>query len=415
MTTHKSGGDSLRLFTARKLFFTLCAALLFCLTNCQGAGTSQSTQPLAQPPATSATTSNAQVSGQASAGDEFLITPQQVGRVRLQMTVREVKQLFPTATFRLTTLPDTPSIVAVKQPNAADDLLYFNTERMDEKLPGDDEKLTQIMTRNPQHKTAAGIGHGSTIDDAVKAYGAVKLYYSPDVEYAKFAQAPASEMAFWVAAPAGKKSAGVYRMVPAELSEGYYQSSRFNAGATISYISIAAQTKPDEGIEATSSQVAQAFRSILPQIKKQTRVPVLLPGELPSALARRNIYAKGKGTPEGYEITLTSRPDCGANSCFIGSFEAKRGEQPSFKREVQLAGNIKGYYQPLSCGGSCSPPVIEWISDGVLYHIQLDVQWRTKLNPEEEERAMIEVANSAIESRSAANNRLSLLKPTHAK
>ena len=39
-------------------------------------------------------------------------------------------------------------------------------------------------------------------------------------------------------------------------------------------------------------------------------------------------------------------------------------------RKVSLTGGRTGYFKPLTCGASCSPPVIEWSQGGVLYWIQ---------------------------------------------
>ena len=55
---------------------------------------------------------------------------------------------------------------------------------------------------------------------------------------------------------------------------------------------------------------------------------------------------------------------------------------------VSLALGMKGYYKPLSCGGSCSPPSIQWIQKGVRYEIQANALGGKK--------AFISMANSAI-------------------
>jgi hypothetical protein len=153
-------------------------------------------------------------------------------------------------------------------------------------------------------------------------------------------------------------------------------------------------------------QVAEPLRVVVGQIKPQTGVPILLPSALPSTVQRQRIYASGAATVDGYQITLTSRPQCGANSCFIGSFEAQRGgemmradkaaQDPD--KFIRLVNAIEAYYKPLTCGGSCSPPVIEWVSDGVLYRTQFDVQWRTRLIANEVEKHMVAMANSAIKA-----------------
>jgi hypothetical protein len=165
--------------------------------------------------------------------------------------------------------------------------------------------------------------------------------------------------------------------------------------------------KSSEPSASERSPVAEPLRSVLAEIKNQTNVPILLPSELPYTLAKQNIYATGEAVNGGYEISLISRPQCGANSCFIASFKAQRGgnmrhpeetddDPQSEDKRVVLVNNTKAYYKPLTCGGSCSPPIIEWVSNGVLYTIQFEVEWRTNLTQSEEERLMVEVANSAI-------------------
>ena len=153
--------------------------------------------------------------------------------------------------------------------------------------------------------------------------------------------------------------------------------------------------------------VAEPLRTVVDQIKHQTGVPILLPSVFPSTVQQQRIYVSGAATVDGYQISLTSRPQCGANSCFIGSFEARRGGEMTQADEsanpaqdhdkfIHLVNGIEAYYKPLTCGGSCSPPVIEWVSDGVLYRTQFDVQWRSRLMATEVEQHMVAMANSAI-------------------
>ena len=82
--------------------------------------------------------------------------------------------------------------------------------------------------------------------------------------------------------------------------------------------------------------------------------------------------------------------DCGgATACFVATFGAQRGEDPHYTRKVRLTGGRTGYFKPLTCGASCSPPAIEWVEDDVLYWIQAHagtkrrrrsgcVRWRTR-------------------------------------
>ena len=88
-----------------------------------------------------------------------------------------------------------------------------------------------------------------------------------------------------------------------------------------------------------------------------------------------------------------ARRNCGANACFLVSFGAERGGTPSFRRTVKLRGGRTGYFKPLTCGGSCSPPIIEWKSRGNLYRIQAKIPDSTDAG---QQRRMVAAANSAI-------------------
>lgn len=153
------------------------------------------------------------------------------------------------------------------------------------------------------------------------------------------------------------------------------------------------------------AMLPQPLRALVPKIKQQTQVAVLLPDEFPETV-QQSLYAHGEASADGYTITLTSRPDCGANACFVGLFTAQRDDNMATAvhqrqgdaREVLLTYNIKAYYKPLTCGGSCSPPRIDWVREGVLYSMQFDVQWSTRLESKEEQAFLVDMANSALKA-----------------
>ncbi len=136
-----------------------------------------------------------------------------------------------------------------------------------------------------------------------------------------------------------------------------------------------------------------ALAALVPALKSQTTVPILLPQQLP-ALAEKDYYAHANGDAEGYTIRLESDPDCdGANACFLGMLRAKRGGRFSFPEVVKLGETATGRFKPTSCGGSCSEQAIQWKYEGVLYTAQLN------LHPESEKEAraaMIDLAKSAV-------------------
>jgi hypothetical protein len=165
----------------------------------------------------------------------------------------------------------------------------------------------------------------------------------------------------------------------------------------------ATQAAAETATPTTPSRPAmlpRPLRTLLPKLKQQTTVAILLPDEFPETVRQQSLYAHGEASADGYAITLTSRPDCGANACFVGLLQAQRDDTMAHddSRAVLLTNNIRAYYKPLTCGGSCSPPRIDWVSEGVRYTIQFDVQWSTRLESEEEQALLVEMANSALKA-----------------
>ena len=150
------------------------------------------------------------------------------------------------------------------------------------------------------------------------------------------------------------------------------------------------------GANAATPPPARALRLVFSKIRQTARVPILLPSRLPMSVNEKKIhFTSGDTTPQGYDISLSSREGCG-DACFVGYFEAKRGEsinQSDFDKIVRLANGTTGYYRARSCGGSCSPPEIDWVYKGVLYTIQFNVNNKSKSQDEAE---MVALANSAI-------------------
>lgn len=154
-------------------------------------------------------------------------------------------------------------------------------------------------------------------------------------------------------------------------------------------------TRPAAAASAapSNSPAGGVAREFLPHLARlrSAGVPVLLPGELPASLREDRLFVHAATREAGYDLTLALTPDCGgANACTVGSFSAEEGAAPveEFER-VELAGGLRGGYKPLTCGASCSPAMIEWVSNGVLYTIQL------KLNAGDK-RELIRLANSSI-------------------
>jgi hypothetical protein len=126
--------------------------------------------------------------------------------------------------------------------------------------------------------------------------------------------------------------------------------------------------------------------------KRRTDVPVLLPSRLRAE--RRRTYPSGAATDDGWALGLDYTRDCGgANACGFASFTAERGARPGFRRRATLANGRTGYFKPLTCGASCSPPAIEWLEGDILYSISAQVGTKRT-----ERRLLIRAANSAIKN-----------------
>ncbi len=81
-----------------------------------------------------------------------------------------------------------------------------------------------------------------------------------------------------VVGPPGQESAGIYRMTPENMEGGYYRSTRFRPGSTISFISVASESDGAAAAEESAkASEAEALRPALAQVKGNTEIPVLLP------------------------------------------------------------------------------------------------------------------------------------------
>jgi hypothetical protein len=141
---------------------------------------------------------------------------------------------------------------------------------------------------------------------------------------------------------------------------------------------------------AKTIDLPELFANVLPKVKEKTTVPVLLPQRYRSD-SRKN-FPTGSGAENSYTLSIAAARNCGgATACFVADFAAKRGARPSFKRKVRLAHGRTGHFKPLSCGASCSPPMLEWRQNGVLYWIQAHAGTASQ-----EKRRLVRMANSAI-------------------
>ncbi|HVC46926.1 MAG TPA: hypothetical protein VND90_06735 [Terracidiphilus sp.] len=165
-----------------------------------------------------------------------------------------------------------------------------------------------------------------------------------------------------------------------------------------------AQSTPDAAHAHSKRQstavmpVAKVLTSALSEVKAKSRVAVLLPSELPEAVAGAKYASVETASQDEYAIELDYELGVG-DSGFAAFFTAKVHPKYAPKdignvREVKLSHGFVGYFRPVSCGGSCAPANLWWEKDDVLYQFQL--QLSPTLSERDQQSAIVAAANSAI-------------------
>jgi len=163
--------------------------------------------------------------------------------------------------------------------------------------------------------------------------------------------------------------------------------------ALIALLMVAGLLAPAAVAYAKYYAVPASLGSVLERTDGETPLAILLPNRLKLDYDGK-VHASGGGEPRSYDLALTAAPNCGgANACFLVTFSAEHGGSPDFARMVGLRGGRTGYFKALSCGGSCSPPAIQWRSRGNLYTIQAKVPDSTTAG---QRRRLVAAANAAI-------------------
>jgi len=152
-------------------------------------------------------------------------------------------------------------------------------------------------------------------------------------------------------------------------------------------------------VMAQAKGPAPVFRPALEQIQSQTRIPILLPSKLPSAIPAKDIkLAYGEIRDDGYFISLYFA-DIGSDASYAAGFGASTRvfrDLPGTRR-VPLSGGRTGMFSPVSCGGSCAPANLWWEQNGIMYNIQIKL--RSDLPEKDQERILVETANLTVAAR----------------
>ncbi|WP_448599309.1 hypothetical protein [Thermoleptolyngbya sp.] len=158
----------------------------------------------------------------------FLISAEGIGPAKLGMTLGELKQALPNATFEVKSpfIVDFDAIAVSQNGKPQFYILYLAGESF-----GDGDVVQGVLTDNPSYRTDRGVGPGTAIAQAEQIYGDATLSYNTQNEsreYVRFAQHPASNLSFGTG-NGNAETAGIY---PSPTSE-YNETQQFREDATI--------------------------------------------------------------------------------------------------------------------------------------------------------------------------------------
>lgn len=116
------------------------------------------------------------------------------------------------------------------------------------------------------------------------------------------------------------------------------------------------------------------FQSVVPQIRKTTKIPVLLPKEIPIPQTGSPLYATvDTVTPQKYIVLLEEVPNCNrVIGCRYGAVvgEAVTSKTPRMLgKAIFLRKGVTAYFSASICAANCSDAVIMWRQKGLQYSI----------------------------------------------
>lgn len=133
--------------------------------------------------------------------NEYLITNNSIGKIRLGMTMNDILKIYPDAKFKIvvgTLEEDTSDILATA---GGKNLVYFTTDGFQDEetevLPPKTDKIVFLMTDDPQYKTAEGIAVSQTFGDAERKYGKPKFYSNDYKDFISFEDKNINKAAFY--------------------------------------------------------------------------------------------------------------------------------------------------------------------------------------------------------------------------
>lgn len=167
---------------------------------------------------------------------------------------------------------------------------------------------------------------------------------------------------------------------------------RSHRPALLATVGVAVAAFAPAAAQAKVRDLPAILGSKLGKLTASTPLPVLLPQSLPFDYGGK-VFGHVSGGAKQWSASFEAAKDCGgANACFLASMTGHKGGKPSGKSRVTLRGGVTGYFSPLSCGGSCAPPSLEFKTGGVLY----DLQARVAQKGRTDKQILTAAANSAL-------------------
>lgn len=149
---------------------------------------------------------------------------------------------------------------------------------------------------------------------------------------------------------------------------------------------------------ASGANLPSVFAPVLPDAKAKSQIPILLPSNLPPIIRKAKNAALDKASANEYAISIWFEQgvgDAGLAASFSARSEASYApDELSNVQPLRLAHRLRGFFRPVSCGGSCAPASLSWKEQGIVYQVQLKLP---STMPEQRQRAaIVATANSAI-------------------
>ncbi|MEM9506885.1 MAG: hypothetical protein AAGA16_04260 [Cyanobacteria bacterium P01_E01_bin.35] len=194
-------------------------------------------------------------SSQPHVAKNFLISAEGIGKAKLGMTLRELKQISePNTEFELISpfLVDVNAIAVSQEGLVQYYILYpaGSTSHPDGSTPTDDDPITILMTDNHNYQTPEGVNVGTSIEQAEDIYGDAILAYNVEGEsreYITFGDENPQNIRFRASyfklISNGLGFSGIYPEYPGVS----YTTNKYQEGAAIAAIEVAC--KPDYCLE----------------------------------------------------------------------------------------------------------------------------------------------------------------------